>query len=757
MKFCIVTRSDLIPTNHGAAVKIMETANSFVQLGHECVVVTSDRDGYSSMNLEGVFSKKSYPKRYRAMEEWPFIRGGEQRAEWFCRWVGYPVEEYFLYSAQFDPAWLIRLVSVGLVEQIDIFQAEFPGYGAMAFLASRIVSKLRDTEVRSSIVQHNVEWARLAAYGHKTSRIQRMEKVSLNLVDDVIAVSLDDKHKMIEMGVQGSKITIIPHGVSDERIQNAKSRRSHWRKKWKVSDKCVVFFHGTLHYAPNTDAVRFIAEELVPRLCMVSDLDNVHFVIAGMNPPRYFEHSRITFTDAVEDLAGHLQMADVFLCPLFDGGGTRLKLLEYLAVGKPILTTRKGAEGIPDTGQFTYVETASEMLSALSEVLCSDNHIEFEDAQNKRISMARRLNWDTVGQCYVDLYQSPEKNRGKDFFTELLSRKNKKSGTLARRQSFQNTLIESEYLPNYKPIKDKTLLLLINRGCNLTCSFCDLWDNPINMDVEKLWPVLDDAVKIGTKVLVITGGEPLLHPDLDRVIQGATKRGLSVNITTNGLLLKRHWAWIQKSGIASLSFSLDGIGDVHDTLRGQEGAFDRTVKAIGIVRSESSIPCSVYCTVTNKNVHQLFELYQLCTRLGVDFDFWPVNDAPDLYLKTEEEHALWKKQVDSIVLDNVKYAQRRSFYDDALRYHMGLSLENIRCLGFVEQYGITYTGDFLPCCVWGGKGLVQGNVFEAGLEKLWNSDTIHNCRKDMVESGCSVGCFNHSLYEYRNATQILTD
>ena len=147
----------------------------------------------------------------------------------------------------------------------------------------------------------------------------------------------------------------------------------------------------------------------------------------------------------------------------------------------------------------------------------------------------------------------------------------------------------------------------------------------------------------------------------------------------------------------------------------------------------------------------------MCTRLGVDFDFWPVNDAPDLYLKTEEEHALWKKQVDSIVLDNVKYAQRRSFYDDALRYHMGLSLENIRCLGFVEQYGITYTGDFLPCCVWGGKGLVQGNVFETGLEKLWNSDTIHNCRKDMVESGCSVGCFNHSLYEYRNATQILTD
>ena len=75
MKFCIVTRSDLIPTNHGAAVKIVKTANSFVQLGHACVVVTSDRDGYSSMDLHGVFSKRLYPERFRAMEEWPFIRG----------------------------------------------------------------------------------------------------------------------------------------------------------------------------------------------------------------------------------------------------------------------------------------------------------------------------------------------------------------------------------------------------------------------------------------------------------------------------------------------------------------------------------------------------------------------------------------------------------------------------------------------------------------------------------------------------------
>ena len=734
MNICIVTRSDLRPTNHGAAVKIVETARSFVVLGHRAFIATSDRDSYIEVLGDGRFEYKSFPSRYRAMQEWPIIGNGERIAERLCKWVGYPLEEYFLYSPQFDPAWLVRLVAVGLVEKIDVFQAEFPGYGVMAHVTARIVARIRKSAVRSSIVQHNVEWARLKAYGHDVGRIRGMETLALKMVDDVIAVSQDDKNIMIEMGIPSNVITIIPHGVDFAGVQRGIYRRSELRRHWGVDQRTVVFFHGTLHYAPNTDAVRFIAEQLIPLIEQEPELASLQFVITGLNPPRYYSHPRIVFTGAVDDLAGHLHMADVFLCPLFDGGGTRLKLLEYMAVGKPVLTTHKGAEGIPDLGQFTYVETATEMLEALKS---SVKHV---TDSSKRKRLAQRLSWTNVGRCYLDLYRHPNIHQGKDFFVDLLTR------------SMESEKVESEFLPKYTPVKERTMLLLINRGCNLTCSFCDLWDNPQNMEVEKLWTVLDDAMSIGTKVLVITGGEPLLHPDLASVIAEARSRGLAVNITTNGLLLKRHWSWLRGSGVSSLSFSLDGIGDVHDKLRGQKGAYDRTVKAIQLVRSESNIPCSVYCTVTNQNVHQLWALYQVCAELGVTLDFWPVNDAPDLYLTTDEHKSLWNHQVEAIINDNPAYANRRSFYADSLKYHDGESIENIRCLGFVEQYGVTYEGNFLPCCVWNGKGLVKGNVFETPLKSLWHSETIHGCRKEMVEEGCSVGCFNHSLYEYRNAT-----
>ena len=217
--------------------------------------------------------------------------------------------------------------------------------------------------------------------------------------------SMDDKKTMVQMGIDCTSISVIPHGVNVQSIHQGRKRRDEWRQKWKVSNKTVVFFHGTLHYAPNTDAVRFIAENLIPLVEEDFALDTVQFVITGLNPPRYYEHSRITFTGVVEDLAGHLNMADVFLCPLFDGGGTRLKLLEYLAVGKPILTTRKGAEGIPDMDQFTYVETAEQMFVALKEA------VKLADPLPERQALAKRLSWTNVGQCYLDVYQKPKIKR----------------------------------------------------------------------------------------------------------------------------------------------------------------------------------------------------------------------------------------------------------------------------------------------------------------------------------------------------------
>ena len=120
---------------------------------------------------------------------------------------------------------------------------------------------------------------------------------------------------MLEMGIEPNKISIVPHGVNGQEIRVAKSRRDYWREQYSLQNKVVIFFHGTLHYGPNTDAVRFIATELLPKLDG-PEFNDLVFVIVGLNPPLYYQHPKIVFTDVVDDLSGHLQMADIFICPL---------------------------------------------------------------------------------------------------------------------------------------------------------------------------------------------------------------------------------------------------------------------------------------------------------------------------------------------------------------------------------------------------------------------------------------------------------
>lgn len=112
-----------------------------------------------------------------------------------------------------------------------------------------------------------------------------------------------------------------------------------------------VLFHGTLTYGPNADAVRTIVESIAPRVWR--SLPDARFVFAGKYPdgleatcPR---DERLRFTGFVEDMWKEIERAHLVVAPIRYGGGTRVKLIEAAAAGKPIVSTSIGAEGLPFT------------------------------------------------------------------------------------------------------------------------------------------------------------------------------------------------------------------------------------------------------------------------------------------------------------------------------------------------------------------------------------------------------------------------
>jgi len=207
------------------------------------------------------------------------------------------------------------------------------------------------------------------------------------------------------------------------------------------------------------------------------------------------------------------------------------------------------------------------------------------------------------------------------------------------------------------------------------------------------------------------------------------------------------------SGVDSISLSIDGLADTHDRLRGRKGAWSQPRRALERLADVSAIATSVYMVVTSENVHEIGAVAELASKAGARFDLWPVNDAPELALTTEEHQRTWRLAVESLCAEDEQVARRRTYLEQAVHYHSG-DVSRVRCLGLIDQFGVTVNGDLLPCCVWGEEKLYVGNVFEESLIDLWRSPKVQNFRQSLFHDGCDVGCFNHSLFEFEESTGL---
>jgi radical SAM protein with 4Fe4S-binding SPASM domain len=124
----------------------------------------------------------------------------------------------------------------------------------------------------------------------------------------------------------------------------------------------------------------------------------------------------------------------------------------------------------------------------------------------------------------------------------------------------------------------------ITRRCNLRCIHCysdsDAREYPGELTWEQCRGVVDDLAQFGVPGVLLSGGEPLIHPRFFDLAGYARSKGLRLTLSTNGTLIDRAAAQrLQGLGFAYVGISLDGIGATHDYFRGRSGAFEKTVEA----------------------------------------------------------------------------------------------------------------------------------------------------------------------------------
>ncbi|HHT9117704.1 MAG TPA: adenosyl-hopene transferase HpnH [Candidatus Hypogeohydataceae bacterium YC38] len=178
--------------------------------------------------------------------------------------------------------------------------------------------------------------------------------------------------------------------------------------------------------------------------------------------------------------------------------------------------------------------------------------------------------------------------------------------------------------------------------CNLSCKGCgrilEFSQNKDFMDVEEC---LKAAEECGAPIVSITGGEPLLHPEIDKIAKGLLDQGRYVYLCTNGVLLEKTLDRLQPYPFFDINVHIDGLKPTHDTITAQEGVFEQATKAIRKAKKLGFRVCTNTTIYKDTKPQEVEELFTYLEGLGVNgmlvspgFNY--VENTNDVFLRPED-------------------------------------------------------------------------------------------------------------------------
>jgi len=202
-----------------------------------------------------------------------------------------------------------------------------------------------------------------------------LEKLAVLMADKVVVVSYADGEVVGSWGAR-DKLIVIPLSLDEEDLRKKLSRTCREKayerlKGLKALGNKIVMFHGNMKYPPNRLAALFIAEEVAPRVW--ASEPHVVFALVGPHPPDELarDDARVAVPGPVGNIYKYIELADVGIAPIFFGSGVKNKVLEYMALSKPVVATRIAVEGlrVKDGVHFLLASGADEFAKYVVELL----------------------------------------------------------------------------------------------------------------------------------------------------------------------------------------------------------------------------------------------------------------------------------------------------------------------------------------------------------------------------------------------------
>lgn len=393
MKILQLTPQFPFPADDGGRIGIANIYYQFLEQGNEVEMVCMSRFQIKLSDIN----------KYQKKGKISIILMDTRNTKF--RVISYFLKNKSLYiEKQYSKGLMDKIESLVDVKSIDVIHAD---HSNMAKIAIELSVKYHKP---IGLRLHNIEyliWKRFydglgkfnpkrLFIGQQYKLLKRLESEFISKSDVSFAITKEDKKRALDISPK-SNVLIASAGVDVD----------NWKPDLNIDkhpNSLVVA--TTFNWFHNVNAVLWFIENVQPRL--FSNFPNVKLKIIGKNPPNKFgeyENIGVDKLGYVDDVKPYLNESEVYIAPLFVGGGIRIKILEAMSLGLPVVATDVSAEGIEATEKQGLIRanTINEYISQISK-LFNDKKLRSELGKNARNYIIENHTWKSNVKIMLEEY-----------------------------------------------------------------------------------------------------------------------------------------------------------------------------------------------------------------------------------------------------------------------------------------------------------------------------------------------------------------
>jgi 12,18-didecarboxysiroheme deacetylase len=302
------------------------------------------------------------------------------------------------------------------------------------------------------------------------------------------------------------------------------------------------------------------------------------------------------------------------------------------------------------------------------------------------------------------------------------------------------------HLLQFSADKKPVVVWNVTRACNLSCIHCYAKavrkTRDEELTTEQGLKLIDDLAAFGVPVILFSGGEPLVRPDLHELVKYAAHKGMRAVISTNGSLITEEWAANLKDvGVSYVGISLDGMEKVNDDFRGVKGAFQMALNGIRNCQ-KSGIKVGLRFTINKLNKDHVPGILDLVGEMNIErICFYHLvysgrgSNLIDIDLSRDET-----REIVDLIIDRTKDMHSRGLKKEVLTvdnhadgvylYLRMLKEDNPRAkevLELLKMNGGNSSGEGIACISWDGSVYADqfwrqhsfGNILSRPFKEIW--------------------------------------